>query len=206
MDPIALVDGDLPRSIGLPSVETARPRTCSACGAIADGGRQVLHGHGVRRRLVAVPPRRWIGAARLLEVPARRFRCTRCGTTCTVLPRGVLPRHLYSLFAIVFAWWLAVSPPLGVGLGDDAVYARQGVDRLTVGAETHRTGRRRWRSLARWAAKLGYGWPTRAVAGSTWRARVASLLASFVAEAGEVTAAAVISCAVRGHVGSGVAM
>jgi hypothetical protein len=140
-----------------------------------------------------------------VDVAVRRFECTVCGAAPTVLPRGVLPRHLYSLFAIVHGFWLAVAGPVGAGLDDEEVYARQGVDRRpTDDAERHRTGVRRWRSLARWVARAAQWWPTVAIAGTTWRDRAASLLAAFV-PSGEAPAA-VVRSAVDRHAGRGAVM
>lgn len=151
-----------------------------------------------------LPGRHWTGAARIVTVGVRRFLCTACGATCTVLPKGLLPRHLYSLFAIVHAWWLAIR--MGGGLDEPAVCARQGVDRLPAGVETHRTGRRRWSSLRRWSARIGQWWPSLAIAGASWRERVGSLLASFVAGAAEAGAVGVVRCAVHRSADPGAAM
>jgi hypothetical protein len=205
MDVIEAADRDPPVRIDPPSLDAARPCRCAACGSAA-GARRLFHGHGTRDRTAVLPGRHWQGPARIVVVVARRFVCTECGTTITVLPRGILPRHLYSLFAIVHAWWLATAAPLGCGLDDRAVCARQGVDRLPMATERHRTGRRRWSSLARWATKIGVWWPTVAVAGTTWRARVATLLIAFVAGAGEALAAGIVGRAVRRHAGDGAAM
>lgn len=160
-----------------PPIDEVRPRCCPGCGAVAiRGGRVVLHGHGLRDREVVLPG---LESARLLRVWVRRFRCTACTATCSVLPPGVLPGHLYSLFAILKAWWLGARRPVGEGLGDGPVYARQGVDRLTP--ERHQRGRPRWRSLVRWAARIDAWWPGRAVTGVTWRHRVEGLLAGLLA-------------------------
>jgi len=142
-----------------------------------------------------MPPMPGQDRAWLCSAWARRFRCTGCGAVCTVAPPGVLPRFLYSLYAIVKAWLLATPRPVGEGLDDAAVYARQGVDRLS--AEGSRSGPPRWRSLPRWAGHIGAWWPGRAVAGSTWRQRVGSLLVGFTAE-GDVTDRALASHAVCG--------
>lgn len=195
-----------------PPIDAVRPSCCASCMAVADAGSDLLmHGHGVREILVVIPPRHWQGVARLVPVPLRRFRCNRCGATITVHPHGVLPRCAYSLFAIVFAWWSACRPPMGQGLDDAAVYALQGVDRPTPGPEPEsrlraRSGVRRWRSLARWAAKIGEWWPGRAVAGATWRERAASLLVGFAAEAGGADVGRLLTRAVAGHAGAGAAM
>lgn len=158
-----------------------------------------------------LPPPHWQGVARLVTVPLRRFRCTRCGATITIHPKGLLPRLAYSLFAIVFAWWSACKPPIGQGRDDPAVYALQGVDRVTPGPERDsrlraRSGVRRWRSLARWAAKIGEWWPGRAVAGTTWRERVASLLTGFAAEAGGADIGRLLARGVASHAGAGAPM
>jgi hypothetical protein len=155
-------------------------------------------------RQAVLPGAHWGERARIVVVVVRRFECTVCGAAPTVLPRGLLPRHLYSLFAIVHGFWLAVAPPLGRGLDDEEVYARQGVDRPNTEEERNRTGLRRWRSLARWVACAGQWWPTLAVAGMTWRERAASLLAAF-ATVGEAPAA-VVRSAVDRHAGRGVVM
>ena len=136
----------------------------------------------------------------------RRFWCKPCGAVVNVYPSGFLPRHLYSLYAIVTAWWLAARPPVGEGLDDEEVYSRQGVDRRVEGPETHRTGKRRWRSLARWAARIEAWWPGRTVFGFTWRERVTSLLVGFSAEASEAGLAGVMARAVASHASAGAAM
>jgi len=160
-----------------------------------------MHGHGCRQRGVALSQPGAIGPV-LLWIWVRRFRCRACGATCTVLPPGVLARYLYALASIVHAWWLSLAPPLGGGLSDQEVYAHVGVDRLCGDAEVNRTGQRRWRSLARWASKLSQWWPTTAVAGTSWRERIGSLLTGFAAQAGGALEA-VVEATVAGHVGRG---
>lgn len=136
-----------------------------------------LWGHGVRWRVVVRPgPEQ----ATLDVIAQRRFLCRPCGSTCTVAPADVLLRHVYSLQAMLTAWFLAVARPLGDGLDHDAVYARQGVDRRKAGPEGGRPGRRRWRSLSRWSKALATWWPTRPVTGRTWRERVAMLISGFL--------------------------
>jgi hypothetical protein len=122
------------------------------------------------------------GATTLGQIWTRRFRCRRCGVCCAVGPPGVLPRLRYSLDAIVTAWLLAIAGPLGDGLDQLAVYARQGVDRVPgVGpTEALRSGRRRWRSLSRWASRVATWWPARPAVGRTWRDRAHGLLVGFV--------------------------
>lgn len=206
MSLIEAVQGELPATLPPPLIDTVRPRGCR-CGCVAGAGPGFLfHGHGVRVVLVVVPGKHWQGQARMVRIAVRRFRCKQCGATVTVYPRGVIPRHLYSLFAIVAAWWLGVGPPLGEGLDDVEVCARQGADRPATGPEKNRTGKRRWSSLARWAAKISTWWPGRAVVGTTWRARVSSLLAGFAAEAGEAGLAGILARAAASHAGTGAVM
>lgn len=179
--------------VTLPGVDAMRPGRCPSCHAVAiPGGPKLLHGHGARVRETVLPGEERASIARVF---VRRYRCTACGAVCSVQPPGVLPRFLYSLYAIVNAWLLGTPRPVGGGLEDAAVYARQGVDRLSP--EPHRPGAVRWRSLSRWAGHIGLWWPGRAVAGVTWRQRVGSLLAGFTAE-GDVTERALASHATCG--------
>ena len=66
------------------------------------GGRVQMHGHGERERTqqgpeaVGRPP-----TAR--SVGVRRYKCTRCGATVTVAPRGVLRRRQYGACVIGLA-------------------------------------------------------------------------------------------------------
>lgn len=183
----------MPELSAVPEVDAMRPSACPSCKRVSPiGGPALLHGHGIRVRSGVFPggDRAVIG-----EIAVRRYRCTACGATCTVHPACVLPRFAYTLYAIVNAWRLAMGRPVGEGLDDVAVYARQGVDRLS--AEGSRSGPVRWRSLARWAGHVGAWWPGRTVAGSTWRQRVGSLLVGFAAE-GDVTARALASHAACG--------
>lgn len=182
-------------------IDLVRPCRCHVCGNV-DGKRLAFHGHGVRVRVAVLPDAHWSKPGRIVFVAVRRFVCTTCRSTLTVLPRGLLPRCLYSLFAVVHALWLAVPRPVGRGLGDEEVYAHQGVDRLAH--EARRAGRRRWRSLARWTASARQGWPSVTLVGATWRDRANSMIAAFVA-AGEAPAA-VVRSAVDRHAGHGAAM
>jgi len=66
------------------------------------GGRLQMHGHGERPRTqrgpeaVGRPPGE-------RSVVVRRYRCTKCGATVTVAPRGVVRRRLYAASAIGLA-------------------------------------------------------------------------------------------------------
>lgn len=94
--------------------------------------------------------------ARLVECWSRRYRCTACGAVPTVLPVGVLPRYLYSAFAIVIAFTLVATEPVGRGMSDARAYRRQGMNAV-------RRWRRgvdwRWRSIDRWRAQIQTWWP-----------------------------------------------
>lgn len=74
----------------------------------------------------------------------------------TVLPMGVMPRYLYSAFAIVIAFTLVAAPPVGRGLTDALAYKRQGMNRLR---RWHRGVDWRWRSIDRWTAQIEAWWP-----------------------------------------------
>jgi len=71
-----------------------------------------LHGHGVRTRQLRGPPAPDAPPETRVLV-LRRFRCVACGGTCTVAPREVIARRLFSLCAIALAfalWGLARLP------------------------------------------------------------------------------------------------
>lgn len=186
----------------LPPVHVARPSFCPHCRVIAgEPGALNLRSHGVRWRNVVLP-----GPKKAVLVPTwvRRFLCMRCKAACSVSPPEVLPRHLYSLSAIVLAWFHAVDEPVGDGLDDPAVYALVGVDRPLITSEAHRAGKRRWRSLRRWLASASGWWPTRPLAGVTWRQRAACLLLGFLPGDGRRDGA--IRRALSAHVAGGTAM
>ena len=153
----------------LPDVDAVRPAACPRCDHPSRrGGRLRLHGHGPRWRLVALPGAAQ-GRARLVRCWVRRYRCTVCKATCSVLPDGVVLGLLYSTASMIAAW-LGITPrPVGKGLPHDSVYAHQGVDRLRP--ERHRSGRRRWRCLRRWAQRFLTNQP-----GTTWSQRVQAFL------------------------------
>lgn len=125
-----------------PSVEEARPGACVACGAASrpTGGHLVLHGHGFRDRQVrgpvdadAVPT--WI------VVACRRYACTACGVTMTVVPRGIAPRRHYghAAIAMALALWAIVGAPV-------AEIRR----RVCAWPHSHETPGQ-WPTLRRWA-------------------------------------------------------
>ena len=142
--------------------------------------------------------------AHLVEIWVWRFRCRRCERTCSVFDPEVLLGHLYTLPAMLMAWFHAVAPPVGGGLGDAAVYALLGVDRRLETPEARRAGVRRWRSLGRWMTSAEAWWPTRSLTGTTWRERAAALLLGFVPGDGGWEGAT--RRAVSAHVAGGTAM
>jgi hypothetical protein len=88
----------------LPTVDDVRPGSCPRCGAASRpaGGSIVLQGHGLRRRDQWGPPDA-SGPPEVGEITGRRYRCTACRALLLVLPRGVLPRQLYSAAAVALA-------------------------------------------------------------------------------------------------------
>jgi hypothetical protein len=189
----------------LPSPHAVRPSFCPHCRAIAgEPGSFNLWSHDIRWRDVVLPGRGADDPVVLVQTWVRRFQCQRCEGTCSVSPPEVLPRHIYTLPAIILAWFRAVDPPLGDGRDDAAVCARMGVDRPLTTQEAGRAGHRRWRSLARWVASAAGWWPTRPLPGTTWRQQAASLLLGFLAGDGGRDGAT--RRAVSAHVAGGTAM
>ncbi len=152
-----------PRLDERPDVDDVRPVRCRRCRCPArHGARIVVHGHGVRFRLVVVWPTADGERPKLGECWQRRYRCTACLAVMVVLPRGVMPRYLYSAGAIVVAWLLTAEPPVGEGSSDAEAYERQGMYRQTRWTDAQPY---RWRSLDRWAALAGAWWPSLADGG-----------------------------------------
>lgn len=141
----------------LPDVDDVRPKACPSCRRPAKQGRKIdLHGHGVRWRQVVVGPALTRGRGAIDTCWSRRYRCARCGQTCTVLPVGVIPRHLYSAFAIVVAFILIAAEPVGHDLTDALAYKRQGlfdVRAVRQGVDW------RWVSVGRWRRSITAWWP-----------------------------------------------
>lgn len=188
-----------------PTVDEGRLPFCSRCGTVSlRSGRVILHGHGLRWRWVVLPPVRKKGRVRQVRCWVRRYRCTACGCCHSVLPEGVLPRYNYGLAVMVAAWLAAAPRPLGQGEAELAVWALLGLDRPRP--ERHRSGASRWRSLSRWAQRIPSWWPGRSASGSTWRQRVASLLAGFTVEARSAELEQVVATALGAHAAWGAAM
>ena len=135
---------------GLPPVDLVRPKETPCCGKPSRplGGQLALHGHGSRRRSVSgllempdcVAAKRL--AFRTVEIRVRRYRCTLCGRTMTVVPAEVRPhaQMLWTLVVVALALW-AYHP-------DEP--AAELVRRWCLGPEaTQAAG---WRQLRRWAS------------------------------------------------------
>lgn len=108
-----------------------------------------------------------------------------------VLPRGVMPRYLYTAGAIVMAFFLTAAPPIGDGLSDERAYAQQGMYRVTswTAAEPYR-----WRSVDRWSANTSRWWPTLAAHD------VSALLVTFLERSGTGGRRDALTAALTAHV------
>lgn len=174
----------------IPEVDDVRPKRCDRCGHPArKGSRVVLHGHGCRTRQIVVQPVAQKRRARLLECWERRYRCTKCKRVMVALPKGVIPRYLYSVAAIVMAFLLVAERPIGQGLTDGEAYRRQGMyAQLCSYAESPY----RWRSLGRWARCAQKWWPS-------WCGSLPSLLIGFRQHTSSGDIEDVIGIAVASH-------
>lgn len=131
-----------------PTVESARPGSCVACGAPSRpaGGGLGLHGHGLRDRQLRGPPSAdaepvWI------VIACRRYVCTSCEATMTVVPRGIAPQRHYGYAAIAMALvlWAIVRAPV------EEVRARVCAWRVSDESRAHWPTLRRWARAARTA-------------------------------------------------------
>lgn len=125
-----------------PSVDEARPSQCPWCGRASrpTGSRLGLHGHGRRERQVLGPPAP--GAPPELRlVLVRRYLCTGCDASMTVVPREVLTQRLYSSAAIGMC--MALFSVCAMSLSD----VRALVSPFTTVGATASAG---WSSMLRW--------------------------------------------------------
>jgi hypothetical protein len=176
----------------VPDVDLVRPACCSCCGNPGKTARKVnLHGHGKRERSVVVAPVLGDGGeVELLECWVRRYECQLCGAVVTVLPKGVLPRYLYSAAAIVSAFLLVARDPVGEGLSDADAYDLQGMYRRRCWRTLDPY---RWRSLDRWFGMAARWWPGRAITG------LEGLVLGFVVDAGSHDRREVLVAALGAH-------
>jgi hypothetical protein len=177
----------------LPEVGDVRPSHCSRCGTPSClEGRILVQGHGVRTREVAVTPALRQQVREILECWERRYRCVLCHKIQVVLPEGVLPRFLYSIPAILVAWFLVTDGPIGGGCSQAEAYDRQGLFRdVRPLAELEPTYR--WVSLGRWARQAESWW-------TGWTGRVTSWLALLLERSGDLGMEAAVDAGVRSHV------
>ena len=207
----------------MPGVDDARPKFCDRCKQPARrAGRIILHGHGSCKREVVVPPL-WTGVPpgeRCLSCWQRRYRCTACGHVMIVMPPGVMPRYLYSVAAIVLAWFLVTARPVGDHKSDAQAYQLQGIygalprykeeSKPKEGSEAgkqrerqeqpkadkqhqYKEERYRWRSLKRWLRAAPAWWPD-------WTGYdLSTLLAMFLQRAGGRGRQAAVAAAVAAH-------
>lgn len=112
------------------------------------------------------------------------------------LPRGVMPRYLYSVPAIVVAFFLVATAPVGHGLTHAEAYTRQGMYDVTAWRDG---GPYRWRSIDRWFSAAARWW-------STPNLDVPSLLVGFMQRGRGDGLAPAIEAAVASHVCCGGAM
>lgn len=130
----------------VPSVDEVRPKHCPSCGAAGHrpGLPRQLHGHGRRERQVR-GPQCPDGEPEVIGLMVRRYRCSRCGSTCTVVPREVIKGRLYSRSAIGLAMLL-----YGVESRSQAEVRSQISPWGYVGAGANH----RWATLNRWLCAI----------------------------------------------------
>lgn len=131
------------------------------------------------------------------ECWVRRYRCTLCRAVPTVLPRGVLPRFLYSALAIVVSFVLVGAQPVGDGLSHAAAYDIAG---MNPSRRWSKPWPYRWRSIDRWRAHIPDWWPGVGDQG------LDGLLIGLVRRAGGTELGRLLAVAVRSHVRWGAAM
>lgn len=195
MPPPSVADDEpLARVIEPLHIEHARPAACGRCHACNGLGDQVaIHGHGVRWRTVVIAGP---DQAQLAIIGIRRFKCRRCGWSCSVPPIPIEPHHTYALAAMLTAWLLGLPRPLGDGLSERAVCALQGVDRRSGDPISGR-----WRSPRRWMRSIGRWWPMRPQGAVALELQASGLLYGFVP--GDGTREGVIRRALRAHAAAG---
>ncbi len=138
------------------------------------GGLLGLHGHGLRERHQWGPVELG-GAAGLVGVLLRRYRCRSCGAVAVVGPRGITPGRLYAAGAIALALAL-----WGCG-GRPARQVRRQVSPFAIVGATAAAG---WASLRRWsrAVRAGRLFPvTRALPAEAGLRQVAAWAATTLA-------------------------
>lgn len=152
----------------LPSVSAVRPASCTGCARASRpvGGALRLHGHGTRTRDRWGPPTRGV-KAEVGELRVRRYRCVDCHAITTVVPRGLLRRHLYlpGAIAVALALWADAMPASAV---------RTRLSPWTIRGHSARG----WRSLRRWTDRPPWPIPALPTDRRARAARVAGWLAA----------------------------
>ena len=116
----------------LPSLADQRPRSCPHCGLFSRPGEpELLLGHGSYSRQLR------LGGGECVSVRIRRFKCTSCQKTTSILPSEIAPRRRYAGSVIL----QAVADYLLHGQSSRAVRAR-----VAPGDE----GSGAWKTLQRW--------------------------------------------------------
>lgn len=128
-------------------IDVLRPPRCPCCGAASRpaGAPLVLHGHGIRERMMLGPD---APGGRPVErvVVCRRFRCTACGAVMLVVPRPVLAGRRYTANAIALA--LALWGHFTGSTTAEAVREHVAPGEFFEGG---------WRSLRRWTRAIAAG-------------------------------------------------
>ena len=186
-----------------PPVGAVRPACCPHCASVGRhlDGDVVIEGNGERARQVVVPI--FQDGLRFVRIAcwSRRFLCTRCGKSIVVLPPGVVPGCLYSVAAMVVAWWTSWSPLGADERRHEAVCAPEGVDRRRdgVGAD------RRWRAPYRWATRLSAIFTGHLALAGGWRQEVERALMMLAIQARDFGPEALARQACRAHATYGTA-
>ncbi len=131
-----------------PSVDEVRPPRCPSCdrASCPVGEQVVVQGHGLRERAVIFCDGPDAPAAvQILSV--RRFRCTACKVTCTVLPADLAAHFRYALGVVCLALALWSEAKLS---GEDV---RQRFQILPPKKPSFDVG---WPSLRRWCTWRGF--------------------------------------------------
>ena len=135
----------------------------------------LLHGHGMRGRLVRGPLRP-LGEPEEVEIQVRRYLCRRCGAVVQVVPRGVLRYRLFSANAIglALALWALKQLP-----------AEQVRRRVSPWSKVGFAAASGWASLRRWVRQAGqlFAWVRPSPDGWTARQRAERIATTLAASA-----------------------
>ncbi len=196
--PLAAAKASLHALSVAPPVAAVRPAFCPHCAAIGRqlDGTVVLEGNGLRTREVVVAV--FDGGPRFVRVScwSRRFLCRSCGKSTLVRPPGVLPGCLYSVGAIVAAWWSSWSLMRKEEHARTAVCAPEGADRPEG-------DKPRWRTPYRWASRLSGLFPGHLPLAGGWRQEVERALMMIGVQGRDFSPEGMAGHATRVHVRHG---